>query len=97
MKLDELKEHCLKTLKQTEKFPTKTFEEHALVLQLIRNQESTISRLEKVKEKIFNKQDEFIHSNLLSDCSVRYSLEIAEIIIDKEIAELKGENNEQTR
>ena len=46
--------------------------------------------LEKVKEKIFNKQDEFVHSGLLSDCNVRYGLEIAEIIIDKEMAELIG-------
>lgn len=53
-----------------------------------------IAELEKVKEKIFNKQDEFIHSNLLSECNVRYGLEIAETIIDKEIAELKGENND---
>ena len=53
-----------------------------------------IKELEKVKEKIFNKQDEFIHSNLLSECNVRYGLEIAEMIIDKEIEELKGEGNE---
>ena len=55
------------------------------------NSIKTIDELEKVKEKIFNKQDEFIHSNLLSECNVRYGLEIAEVIIDKEIAELKGE------
>lgn len=52
MRLDELREHCLKTLKYTQKFPTKTFEEHALVLQLIRNQESIISKLEQIKKEI---------------------------------------------
>ena len=52
MTVEELRKHCLKTLKQTEKFPTKTFEEHALVLQLIENQESIVSKLEQIKEEI---------------------------------------------
>ena len=52
MTVEELKEHCLKTLKQTEKFPTKTFEENALVLRLIENQTSVIAELEKIKAEI---------------------------------------------
>ena len=65
--------------------------------ELVKNGTLLEDELEKVKEKIFNKQDEFIHSNLLSDCNVRYGLEIAEIIIDKEIFKLKGENNDGRR
>lgn len=52
-----------------------------------------IEELEKIKAEISAKQDEFIHSNLLSECNVRYGLNIAEIIIDKHITELKGEQN----
>lgn len=81
MQLDELKEHCLKTLKQTEKFPTKTFEEHALVLRLIENQTSVIVELEKIKERISKK------------CGYNVCCDV----INDRISELKGENNDRRR
>ena len=79
MRLDELKEHCLKTLKQTKKFPTKTFEEHVLVLQLIENQTSVIAELEKIKTEM---QDNLWYS--LGDR--KFALKT----IDNHINELKG-------
>ena len=83
MTLDELREHCLKTLKHTQKFPTKTFEEHALVLQLIENQTSVIAEIEKIKAEIED----------------NYTTDVAEDIIwliDEHISEIKGENNENS-
>ena len=50
-----------------------------------------IKELERIKVEIIDKQEEFIHSDLLSECHVRYGLNIAEIIINKHISELKGE------
>lgn len=88
MKLEELKEHCLKTLKQTEKFPTKTFEEHALVLRLIENQTSVIEELERIKEEM-----EIIHNRYAINFQ-GFSMSVAQECIDiinNEIAELKGE------
>ena len=89
MKLDELKEHCLKTLKQTEKFPTKTFEEHALVLRLIENQTSIIEELENIKIEMkeeHSKHDCF-YINGNNYCDHWGDLQI----LDKHIAKLKGE------
>lgn len=83
MTVEELREHCLKTLKQTEKFPTKTFEEHALVLQLIENQESTISRLEKIKEEI----NEYLIASFADDEDFRWF----NLCLDTHIKELKNE------
>lgn len=99
MTLDELKKHCLKTLKQTEKFPTKTFEEHALVLLLIENQTSVIDELEKLKTKVIKlpKQGYFISSDGIMGGYRERSAEDYEVdvlnIIDNCIKELKGENN----
>ena len=66
------------------------FADDVMSADVITEQEIVIPYLEKIKAEISAKQDEFIHSNLLSECNVRYGLEIAEIIIDKYIAELKG-------
>jgi hypothetical protein len=88
MRLDELKEHCLKTLKQTEKFPTKTFEEHELVLRLIENQTSVIAELEKIKAEITacTQQEE----GEVPAC-INYGIKLSTEIVEKHIAELKGE------
>lgn len=93
MKLDELREHCLKTLKHTQKFPTKTFEEHALVLLLIENQTSVIAELEKIRAEIEDMGWD-IHKTERKVPKEYVEKERIYEILDKEISKLKGENNE---
>lgn len=92
MTLDELKEHCLKTLKQTEKFPTKTFEEHALVLQLIENQTSVIAEIEKIKTEIEDMGWDIYKTERKVPHKYVEKERIYELL-DNHIKELKGENN----
>lgn len=60
------------------------------VAEAIKNGIPLSEELKKIKEENFNKQNEFTN-NLLSECNVRYGLDIAEIIVDNHISELKGE------